>query len=121
MLDTISEVQDCVAVGQKLLHSKDEQVLLFVKLPLNTGGLEESLRARIRTAIRTALSARHVPAHILQVVDIPYTINGKKMENLVRSIVEGKGLGSGRMVANPECLKEYERFGALRSGREAKL
>lgn len=121
VLDSFCEVQDCIGVGQKLLHSKDEQVLLFVKLQSPTSPLDKILRSRIRTAIRTALSARHVPAHILQVADIPYTINGKKMENLVRSIVEGKDVGARRMISNPECLKEYERFVALSSGREVKL
>lgn len=120
VLDNFKEVQDCIAVAQKFLRSSDEQVLLFVKL--FQGTLDDGLCSRIRAAIRSALSARHVPSHILQIADIPYTINGKKMEDLVRTIVNGQQLGEVRMAANPECLQEYSGFVHLRKDhQDAKL
>ena len=43
----------------------------------------ELITALVKT-IRTRLSARHVPALILPIADIPYTINGKKVEVAVK-------------------------------------
>ena len=50
-----------------------------------TEALSEALAKKIKTSIRVARSARHVPARIIQVGDIPVTLTGKK--------VEGKSLG----------------------------
>lgn len=65
---------------------------------------------KIRDAIRQSLSPRHVPARIVEAKDIPYTLNGKKMETLVRDILCKRKIGNLGSVANPECLSEYERF-----------
>lgn len=117
MLDQFPAVEDYIAVGQRHATDPDEQVLLFVKM--REGKLAEELRQRICGAIRQALSPRHVPAHVLQVNDIPYTFNGKKIENVVRDIVSGRSPRLGGTAANPECLEEYERFVRLR--RPSKL
>jgi len=42
--------------------------------------LNEDLIKKIKTSIRIARSARHVPARIIQVGDIPVTLTGKKVE-----------------------------------------
>ncbi|KAH7189899.1 hypothetical protein DER44DRAFT_852509 [Fusarium oxysporum] len=103
------QVEDCIAVGQRRPKDNDERVLLFLKMRDNTR-LEDSLRADIAKAIRKDLSGRHVPAYTFQVRDIPYTSNGKKIENLVRDIVCGEEVKVGGTATNPECLKEYEAY-----------
>jgi acetoacetyl-CoA synthetase len=108
VVDRFAEVEDCIAVGQKLAGGKDEQVLLFLKL--RKGRLDMNLRGTICAAIREALSARHVPAHVVQVDDIPYTVNGKKMENLVRNLVNGKPVTTSGTAENPKCLQQYRQF-----------
>jgi len=45
-----------------------------------TESLSEELVKKIKTSIRVARSARHVPARIIQVGDIPVTLTGKKVE-----------------------------------------
>ena len=45
-----------------------------------TETLSEELVKKIKTSIRLARSARHVPARIMQVGDIPVTLTGKKVE-----------------------------------------
>jgi acetoacetyl-CoA synthetase len=45
-----------------------------------TESLSEELVKKIKTSIRVARSARHVPARIIQVSDIPVTLTGKKVE-----------------------------------------
>ncbi|KAF5555121.1 acetoacetate ligase [Fusarium mexicanum] len=86
VLDKFSEVDDCIAVGHRRHQDGDEEVLLFIKMR-DKGVLQEPLLSKIRDAIRTMLSPRHVPAHILPVEDIPYTMSGKKVENALRSIM----------------------------------
>ena len=44
---------------------------------------------RLRLAIRTALSARHVPSDIYQVESIPRTLSGKKLELPVKKLLLG--------------------------------
>ena len=63
-------LDDSLCVGQRRPHDKDERVLLFLKMRAGhkfTGTLVD----RIRSAIRTRLSARHVPAFIFEIEDIP--------------------------------------------------
>jgi len=64
------EVADSVCVGQVIPNESDERVLLFVKME----GRKEftgDLVGRIKKAIREDLSARHVPALIVECPDVP--------------------------------------------------
>ena len=56
----------------------EERVILFLKTEEGKP-IEESLVVTIKAKIRQQLSARHVPALILPIADIPYTVNGKKV------------------------------------------
>ncbi|PNP79740.1 hypothetical protein FNYG_06833 [Fusarium nygamai] len=107
VVDKFNDVEDCIAVGRRLPGEADEQVVMFLKMKAPT--FKESVE-KIRDAIRQDLSPRHVPALILEVQDIPYTLNGKKMETLVRDILGKRKVANLGSVANPECLVEYERF-----------
>lgn len=63
-------LDDSLCVGQRRPQDTDERVLLFVKM--RTGQkFTRDLEGKIRAAIRKALSARHVPAFVLEVTDIP--------------------------------------------------
>ena len=66
----------------------------------------ELITALVKT-IRTRLSARHVPALILPIADIPYTINGKKVEVAVKKMLVGEEVRNRNALANPECLELY--------------
>ncbi|KAH9839228.1 uncharacterized protein C8Q71DRAFT_503581 [Rhodofomes roseus] len=107
--DFSDAVDDSLCVGQRRPQDKDERVLLFLKLRPDHP-FDETLVNRIRAAIRTALSPRHVPAHIFEVDEIPYTVNGKKIEIAVKQIVSGSTLKPSGTVANPESLKLYYKF-----------
>jgi acetoacetyl-CoA synthetase len=123
-----TEVMDCIVVGRKRPEDIDETIMMCLKLQAGLK-LSEALTDAIRQNIRTSLSPRHIPGFILQVKDIPYTANGKKVENAVRVIVSGiDGKDSGTVV-NPECLAEYSQFAKLegssadllRAKRDAKI
>ena len=64
------ELEDTLCVGQRRPEDKDERVLLFVKMRPGVP-FGEPLKARLREAIRKGLSARHVPAYIFEIQDIP--------------------------------------------------
>ncbi|KAJ8509337.1 hypothetical protein ONZ45_g8488 [Pleurotus djamor] len=77
--DASHVIVDSVAVGQSIDGGTDERVALFVKLP-DGHKLSEELEKDIRGAVRSRRSPRHVPSKILQVQDIPYTLNSKRVE-----------------------------------------
>ncbi|KAA1471742.1 acetoacetate-CoA ligase [Dentipellis sp. KUC8613] len=104
-----SVIDDTICVGQRRAQDVDERVLLFVKMRPGHA-LTPALEREIREAIRKALSARHVPAYIFAVEDIPYTVNSKKIEIAVKQIVSGSKIKPSGTVANPESLQLYYKF-----------
>ena len=101
-METLPEIADSLVIGQD--WQDDVRVILFVKL-VPGQELTEDLRQRIRTVIRNNTTPRHVPAKILAVADIPYTLNGKKVELAVRQIVHGKDVQNREALANPQALE----------------
>ncbi|CCL98680.1 uncharacterized protein FIBRA_00682 [Fibroporia radiculosa] len=113
VLENFSDyIDDSLCVGQRRKQDKDERVLLFVKMCFGRAFTDE-LADKIRSAIRATLSPRHVPAHIFEITDIPYTVNGKKIEIAVKQIVSGSNLKPSGTVANPESLQLYYKFREL--------
>ena len=111
VVETISEIDDSIAVGQD--WEGDERVILFVRLAVGQE-LDEHLEKRIKGTIRANCSPRHVPAKIIPVSDIPYTISGKKVELAVKKIIEGKEVPSREALANPAALDHYKNVEELR-------
>jgi len=103
-------IDDSICVGQRR-PDKDthERVLLFVKMR-NGQPLTAELEQKMRTVIKDALSARHVPAFIFAVDEIPYTVNMKKIEIAVKQIVSGKDVVPSGTVANPSSLELYYKY-----------
>ncbi|KAH7037080.1 uncharacterized protein B0I36DRAFT_371786 [Microdochium trichocladiopsis] len=116
VVDQIAQIEDCIAVGQRRPGENDEQVLLFLK---TEAADFDGLQQKVKAAIREQVGPRQVPAYICQVRDIPYTLNGKKIEMVVKSIVCKGKLTNLDSVANPECLEEYAKFADLPLSSEA--
>lgn len=110
VVETIPEVADSIVVGQRWLD--DERVILFVRL---ASGVEcsDELKEKIRKQIRENVSPRHVPAKIIPVADIPYTINMKKVELAVRNVIHGEEVANRDALANPEALELYRNIPEL--------
>ena len=70
--------------------------------------LTKDIVKQIRIKIRNDCSPRHVPFKIIQIEDIPYTLNGKKVEISVRNALEGKKITNLDALANPESLGYYK-------------
>ncbi len=110
-LDKITELKDSLIVSLELERGNDYMPLFVLLAEGST--LDESLLKKIRTALRTENSPRHVPDEILEVKDIPYTISGKKLESPVKKILMGKAPEkSANMdsLKNPESLKFFIEF-----------
>ncbi len=104
VVESMEEITDSVVIGHQL--ESDEEVVLFVKL---TEGniLTEELKQKIKSQIRKNCSPRHVPAIILETKDIPYTINGKKVEVAVKKVAHGQEVKNKDALANPESLEFF--------------
>jgi acetoacetyl-CoA synthetase len=100
-VEQLEEVQDSLVIGQP--WKKDVRVLLFVQMA-EGHELTEELKNKIRVQIRTNASPRHVPAKIIAVPDIPYTLNMKKVELAVRKVIQGEEVKNKDALRNPESL-----------------
>ena len=105
VVENFSEVTDSLVVGQK--WGDDERVILFVKLTEDTS-LHHEFIQKIKKTIRSECSPRHVPKKIIEIADIPYTINGKKVEIAVKKIIHGEDVPNRDALANPESLQFYQ-------------
>jgi len=55
-----------------------------------------------------------VPAKVIEIGDIPYTLNMKKVELAVRNVIHGKPVTNKDALANPGALDLYEGLEALK-------
>ncbi|KAJ5296131.1 hypothetical protein PENANT_c021G01336 [Penicillium antarcticum] len=113
-----NEVADSICVGQKRPTDTDERVVLFLLLKPGVA-FSPDLVARIKAAIRSELSPRHVPSFIWETPEIPTTVNLKKVELPVKQIVSGKRVKPSGTLLNPGSLEFYYRF--AEEPRESKL
>ena len=100
-VEQMDEVEDSVVIGQN--WKNDVRVILFVKMASGVA-LDDDVKNRIRKLIRANASPRHVPAKIIAVPDIPYTLNMKKVELAVKKMIEGKPVLNKDALKNPDVL-----------------
>ncbi|XP_066510995.1 acetoacetyl-CoA synthetase-like [Hoplias malabaricus] len=111
IVEAFEEVSDSVCVPQ-YNSDGEERVILFLKMVPGKAFTSE-LVTKIRSSIRAGLSARHVPAMILQTRDIPYTISGKKVEVAVKQVIAGKEVSHRGAFSNPDSLDLYKNIPEL--------
>ena len=104
-VEKLPGIADSLAIGQE--WKGDERVILFVQLA-NGHQLTDELQNKIRKALRENASPRHVPARIIGVPDIPYTLNLKKVEIAVTNILHGRPVSNRDALVNPESLDYYQ-------------
>ncbi|CAL1301884.1 unnamed protein product [Larinioides sclopetarius] len=105
VVEIFPEVTDSICVSQ-YNKTMDERAVLFLKIR-DGYSFSEDLVSRIREAISNELTIRHVPDIILEVKDIPYNANGKKMEIMAKKIINRMPYNAETIV-NPESLTYYE-------------
>ncbi len=103
-VETIDLVKDSLVIGRQT--DGDVEVVLLVVLAddqVMTDDLQQTLKSRIRSGA----SPRHVPRHIIEVPDIPYTRSGKKVELAVARMINASSKADNRdALANPEALDQ---------------
>ncbi len=112
IIEQMDEIEDSVVVGQQ--WQNDSRVILFVKMKSGYD-LTDDLRNRIGKNIRQNASPRHVPAKIIEVPDIPYTLNMKKVELAVQKMIHGQEVKNKDALKNPEALDFFAEIKELKS------
>ena len=109
-VEKFEEVQESIVIGQS--WKNDIRIILFVVL--NEGyNLTDEIKSKIKKAIRTNASPRHVPSKIISVLEIPKTKNGKLVELAVKQSVEGGVIKNLEALANPDSLKQFKNIKEL--------
>ena len=107
VVDHMTEISESIVVGRRV--GLDTEIVLFV-VPSIGVELDEDLRSRMRTQIRTRTSPRHVPARIVAVPEVPRTVTGKLAELAVTDIVNGDPVRNTSGLANPESLDAFRQW-----------
>jgi acetoacetyl-CoA synthetase len=110
VVENMKEIEDSLVIGQE--WQGDERVILFIKL-VDGYKLDEELIGKIKKSVKSNCSPRHVPAKIVETPDIPYTINGKKVEIAVKKIINRKDVSNRDALANPESLDYFKNIPEL--------
>jgi acetoacetyl-CoA synthetase len=111
-VESLDEVLESLAVGQD--WKNDVRVVLFVRLKPGVT-LDVELIKKIRDVIRSHTTARHVPARVISVPDLPRTLSGKITELAVRAIIHGQPVRNQDALANPQALEYFRDIPELQS------
>ncbi|XP_054706788.1 acetoacetyl-CoA synthetase-like [Uloborus diversus] len=104
-LEGFPGIVDSVCVSQ-FNSTLDERVVLFVNMA--TGhSLTPEVEDKIRKTIEDDLSYEHVPDLIIQVPGVPYNMNGKKLNSLVKKLVNKKAVPNTEIVLNPSSVEFF--------------
>ncbi len=110
VVEKFKEVQESIVVGQS--WKNDIRIILFIVL--NKGyTLTNEIKDKIKKSIRADASPRHVPAKIIEVLDIPKTKNGKLVELAVKKSIEGEEIKNLEVLLNPDSLKQFKNIKEL--------
>jgi acetoacetyl-CoA synthetase len=111
-VEALPQIVESLAIGQD--WQGDVRVVLFVRMKPGVE-LTEELRKEIRATIRSQTTARHVPARIIAVPDIPRTLSGKPTELAVRNVIHGLPVKNLDALANPHSLEHFRNLPELAS------
>ena len=105
VVEKFDEIQESIVIGQS--WNNDIRIILFVVL--NSGyNLDNIIKEKIKKAVRSQASPRHVPSKIIAVSEIPKTKNGKLVELAVKQSIEGEKIKNLEALANPDSLNQFK-------------
>jgi acetoacetyl-CoA synthetase len=108
VVEEFDEVTDSLVIDTGVLGTEGRLILYLVLA--EQASLDDGLIAKIKSALRSALSPRHVPDEIHQVPGVPRTLSGKKLEVPVRKILTGTPVEQAAdpaSLANPDVLAYF--------------
>jgi acetoacetyl-CoA synthetase len=117
-VEPIPEIADCVVLG---VEQPDGGYWMPLFVQLAPGAeLTDELIARIRQAIRTEASPRHVPDEVIAVPGVPHTKTGKRLEVPLKRLFQGvdpqKAVNTGA-VDDPALVDHYVELARERGER----
>ena len=110
VIEKIDKISDSLVVGQS--WKGDQRIILFLKMK-EGHTLNKSVENMVKQMIKKTCSPRHVPAIVLETNEIPYTMNGKKVEIAVKKVIEGNAVDNTASLQNPEVLDFYKNISEL--------
>jgi acetoacetyl-CoA synthetase len=119
-VEALPEVIDSMVVDLEYLGRQSYMPLFVVLRP--GVAFDDAMKAKINTAIRSALSPRFVPDAIFHVAEIPRTLSGKKQELPIKKLLLGQSLDkvvNKDAMANPACLDWYVAFAGAHTASQA--
>jgi acetoacetyl-CoA synthetase len=123
VVEELPEVTDSLVVHLEDPAGGNGELLLFVVTDdSGYGDLDDELIGTIRSALRTALSPRHVPDTVVGVPTVPRNLIGKKLELPVKRILQGvpaAQVASRDALADPAALDAFIALAAKRTANEA--
>jgi acetoacetyl-CoA synthetase len=117
VVEELPEVVDSLVVHLEDPAGGHGELLLYVALR-DGAELDDALRRKIATALRTELSPRHIPDGITAVPVIPHNRTGKKLELPVKKILLGAApddVASRDVLADPTSLDGFVALAAARA------
>lgn len=110
VVEELPGIADSLVVHLEDPAGGNGELILFVATTPDHAALDDALTSTIRTALRTALSPRHVPDRIVGVPAIPRNLTGKKLELPVKRILQGTPVTqvvSRDALADPSVLDAF--------------
>lgn len=107
-VEQLPQVADTMLIDLETAQG-DSQLILFV-VPTEGTAVDAAMTTAIAAAIRTSLSPRFVPDHVIAAPGIPRTLSGKKQELPIKRLFAGwpvKKVVSPDATATPEVLPWY--------------
>jgi acetoacetyl-CoA synthetase len=111
VLETMPEITETLVIGLDL--PDDGYWLGLFVVPAPGHALDDALRQKIVTELRTRLTPRHVPDEILEAPAVPHTLTGKRLEVPIKKLLRGTPLEKAANTAavdDPEALRWYARL-----------
>jgi acetoacetyl-CoA synthetase len=108
VVESFDEIADSLVIDTGRL-GREGRLILYVQLASGVA-LDDDLIGRLRAALRSDLSPRHVPDEIHEVPGVPRTLSGKKLEVPVRKMLLGTPVEEAAnpgALANPEVLPHF--------------
>ncbi|WP_326959597.1 acetoacetate--CoA ligase [Amycolatopsis sp. NBC_01286] len=116
VLEALPEIAETLVIGVDL--PGDGYWLGLFVVPAPGHELDDALKGKIVTTLRTRLTARHVPDEIIEAPAVPHTLSGKRLEVPIKKLLSGKDLAKAANIASvddPDALRWYARFAADRA------
>ncbi|MFI5952798.1 acetoacetate--CoA ligase [Cryptosporangium sp. NPDC051539] len=117
VLETMPEIAETLVIGVE--QPDDGYWLGLFVVPAPGFGLDDALKRKIVSTLRTRLTARHVPDEIVEAPAVPHTLTGKRLEVPIKKLLRGTPLekaANPASVDDPGVLRWYARFASDRLG-----